>query len=203
MNNCPGTQFYSRPTADVARSLIGTILMRKTRMQGRTVRVSGRIIETEAYGHSNDAASHARMGPTPRNGVMFGDVGRAYVYFVYGNHFCVNVSARSRNEKAGAVLIRALEPVQGIEIMSKLRGVSDRMLIASGPGRLTQALDITSLQNGVDMTSPDSELHIEYGVRADHIVATTRIGIAQSAQRYWRFVDPTSKYLSRKLQIKV
>lgn len=203
MNNCPGTEFYSRPTADVARSLIGTILVRKTKMQGKSVRLSGRIIETEAYGHSDDPASHARMGPTARNEVMFGDVGRAYVYFIYGNHFCVNVSARSRNEKAGAVLIRALEPIQGTEIMSKLRGVSDPMLIASGPGRLTQALDITSLQNGIDMTSAASELHIEYGVRADHIVATTRIGITRSAERCWRFVDPTSKYLSRKLQIKV
>jgi 3-methyladenine DNA glycosylase Mpg len=77
------------------------------------------------------------------------------------------------------------------------------MLVTSGPGRLTQALDITSLQNGVDMTSPDSELHIECGVRADHVMATPRIGITRSAERYWRFVDPTSKYLSRKLQIKV
>jgi DNA-3-methyladenine glycosylase len=203
VNNCPGADFYSRPTADVAKSLIGTILVRKTKLRGKSVRLSGRIIETEAYGHSDDPASHARMGPTARNGVMFGDVGRAYVYFVYGNHFCVNVSARSRNEKAGAVLIRALEPIQGAEIMSKLRGVSDPMLIASGPGRLTRALDITSTQNGVDMTSPDSELHIEYGVRADHIMATPRIGITRSAERYWRFVDPAGKYLSRKAQIKV
>ncbi|HEY8140095.1 MAG TPA: DNA-3-methyladenine glycosylase [Nitrososphaera sp.] len=203
MNDCPGTGFYSRPTADVARSLIGTILVRKARLHGKTVRLSGRIIETEAYGHSDDPASHARMGPTPRNGVMFGHVGRAYVYFIYGNHFCVNVSARSRNEKAGAVLIRALEPIQGIKIMNKLRGVSDPMLVASGPGKLTQALDITSLQNGIDMTSAASELHIEHGVRAGNIMATPRIGITRSAERYWRFVDPTSKYLSRKLQIKV
>ncbi len=203
MNDCPGIGFYSRPTEDVARSLIGAMLVRKIRMRGKSVRLSGRIIETEAYGHSDDRASHARMGPTARNEVMFGDVGRAYVYFVYGNHFCVNVSARPKNEKAGAVLIRALEPIQGIAIMNKLRGVSDPMLIASGPGRLTQALDITSLQNGVDMTSPASELHIEHGVRADHIMATTRIGISRSAERNWRFVDPTSKYLSRKLQIKV
>ncbi|HEY7734123.1 MAG TPA: DNA-3-methyladenine glycosylase [Nitrososphaera sp.] len=203
MKDCPGTEFYSRPTAEVAKSLIGTILVRKIKIRGKSVRLSGRIIETEAYGHSDDPASHARMGPTARNGVMFGDVGRAYVYFIYGNHFCVNVSARSGNEKAGAVLIRALEPIHGIEIMNKMRGVSDPMLVTSGPGRLTQALDITSLQNGVDMTSPDSELHIECGVRADHVMATPRIGITRSAERYWRFVDPTSKYLSRKLQIKV
>jgi DNA-3-methyladenine glycosylase len=201
VNKCLDTEFYSRPTADVARSLIGTILVRKTRVQGKTVRLSGKIIETEAYGHSSDLASHARMGPTARNEVMFGGVGKAYVYFIYGTHFCVNVSARSRSEKAGAVLIRALEPIQGIEIMSKLRGVSDPMLIASGPGRLTQALNITSLQNGVDMTMPDSELCIERGIKADHIVATTRIGIARSAERYWRFVDPDSKCLSRKLRI--
>lgn len=203
MKDCPGRKFYSRPTADVARNLIGTILVRKTRLHGKSVRLSGRIIETEAYGHSDDPASHARMGPTARNGVMFGDVGKAYVYFIYGNHFCVNVSARSRKENAGAVLIRALEPIQGIKIMNKLRGVSDPMLVASGPGRLTQALDITSFQNGVDMTNADSELHIEYGVRAGNIMATPRIGITRSAERYWRFVDPTSKYLSRKLQIKV
>jgi len=201
VNNCLGTEFYSRPTADVAKSLIGTILVRKTRIRGKTVRLSGKIIETEAYGHRNDLASHARMGPTARNGVMFGQVGRAYVYFIYGNHFCVNVSARSRNEKAGAVLIRALEPIQGIEIMSVLRGVSDPMLIASGPGRLTQALNITSLQNGIDMTSPDSDLYVQHGIRADRILATARIGIARSVERYWRFVDPNSKFLSRKLQI--
>lgn len=203
MNDCPGTSFYSRATADVARSLVGMKLVRQIQMEGKSIRLSGRIIETEAYGHSDDPASHARMGPTGRNGVMFGDVGKAYVYFIYGNHFCVNVSARSRNEKAGAVLIRALEPIQGIKIMSKFRRVIDTILIASGPGRLTQALDITSLQNGIDMTDPDSELHIEKGVKPENITSTPRIGVTRSAERHWRFVDPTSKYLSRKLQIKV
>jgi DNA-3-methyladenine glycosylase len=186
----------------VARDLVGKRLVRIFRKNGRSFRLSGTIVETEAYGYSDDLASHACMGPTARNAVMFGEVGRAYVYFTYGNHFCVNVSARSSRMEAGAVLIRGLEPVEGIDVMRQLRPVEDVFSLTSGPGKLTQALNITSVLNGADMTSPDSELHIEFGARPRRVLVTPRIGITSATDREWRFLDPSSPYVSRKIQIK-
>ncbi|AFU58364.1 MAG: DNA-3-methyladenine glycosylase [Nitrososphaera sp.] len=201
--SCPPISFYRRPTEVVARDLVGKKLVRTIRENGRIFRLAGTIVETEAYGYSDDPASHACMGPTARNRVMFGDVGRAYVYFTYGNHFCVNVSARSSTIEAGAVLIRGLEPVEGIEIMKKLRPVDDAFSLTSGPGKLTQALNISSALNGVDMTNPESELHIEFGIsKSIRIMATPRIGITRAVDRKWRFVDPASPYVSRRIQIK-
>lgn len=201
--SCPPISFYRRPTEVVARDLVGKKLVRTIRENGRIFRLAGIIVETEAYGYSDDPASHACMGPTARNRVMFGDVGRAYVYFTYGNHFCVNVSARSSTIEAGAVLIRGLEPVEGIEIMKKLRPVDDAFSLTSGPGKLTQALNISSALNGVDMTNPESELHIEFGIsKSIRIMATPRIGITRAVDRKWRFVDPASPYVSRRIQIK-
>jgi DNA-3-methyladenine glycosylase len=200
--SCPASSFYSRPTEVVARELVGKKLVRIFRKNGLTLRLSGTIVETEAYGYSNDLASHACMGPTARNRVMFGDVGRAYVYFTYGNHFCVNVSARSGRIEAGAVLIRGLEPVEGADLMRQFRPVDDDFSLTSGPGKLTQALSITSALNGVDMTSRDSELHIEFGAKPRRVLATPRIGITRAADKEWRFVDPSSPYVSRKIQIK-
>ncbi len=198
----PRGSFYRRPTEVVARDLVGKNLVRTVRKNGRAFRLAGTIVETEAYGYSDDPASHACMGPTPRNGVMFGDVGRAYVYFTYGNHFCVNVSARSSRVEAGAVLIRGLEPVEGVEMMKKLRPVDDVLSLTSGPGKLTQALGIASALNGVDMTNPGSELHIEFGNTPACVLATPRIGITRATDKEWRFVDPSSLYVSRKIQIK-
>jgi DNA-3-methyladenine glycosylase len=200
--SCPASSFYRRPTEVVARELVGKKLVRVFRKNGRALRLSGTIVETEAYGHSDDLASHACMGPTARNRVMFGDVGRAYVYFTYGNHFCVNVSARSGRTEAGAVLIRGLEPVEGVDVMRQFRPVDGDFSLTSGPGKLTQALSITSALNGADMTSPDSELHIEFGTRPKRVLATPRIGITRAADKEWRFVDPSSPYVSRKIQIK-
>ncbi|HEX2013792.1 MAG TPA: DNA-3-methyladenine glycosylase [Nitrososphaera sp.] len=203
MTECPDRQFYSRPTAAVARDLVGMKLVRTLESGAANLRIAGIIVETEAYGHTNDGASHARIGATKRNSVMFGAVGRAYVYFAYGNHYCVNVSARSREVNAGAVLIRALEPVEGIEIMRKLRHNENVLSLASGPGKLTQALNITGSCNGVDMTDPDTDLHIEYGSTPRQIIATQRIGIARGTAKKWRFLDPTTSYVSKKAQIKV
>jgi DNA-3-methyladenine glycosylase len=197
--SCPAGSFYTRPTDVVARDLVGKKLVRVINNH----RLAGIIIETEAYGYSDDAASHARVGITGRNAVMFGDVGRAYVYFTYGNHFCINVSARSRNVEAGAVLIRGIEPVEGIEAMRQFRPVENVFSLTSGPGKLTQALSINSLLNGVDMTNLQSELHIESGTRPRRIIATPRIGITRAAERSWRFIDPSSPFVSRKLQLKV
>ena len=200
--SCPASSFYRRPTEVVARELVGKRLVRIFRKNGRAFRLAGTIVETEAYGYSDDLASHACMGPTARNRVMFGDVGRAYVYFTYGNHFCVNVSARSGRTEAGAVLIRGLEPLEGADLMRQLRPVKGDLSLTSGPGKLTQALNITAALNGVDMTSPDSELYIEFGIRPKRVLATPRIGITRAADKEWRFVDPSSPYVSRRIQIK-
>lgn len=200
--SCPPSSFYLRPTEVVAKDLVGKKMVRILKMNGRAFRLAGTIVETEAYGYSDDLASHACMGPTDRNKVMFGDVGRAYVYFTYGNHFCVNVSARSSRVEAGAVLIRGLEPLEGIEVMRQLRPVEDVLCLTSGPGKLTQALSINAALNGADMTSPDSELHIEFGAKPRRVLATPRIGITRAADKVWRFLDPSSPYVSRKIQIK-
>jgi DNA-3-methyladenine glycosylase len=186
----------------VARNLIGKKLVHTVRKNGRVFRLAGIIVETEAYGYRDDPASHACAGPTARNKVMFGDVGRAYVYFTYGNHFCVNVSARSSRTEAGAILIRGLEPVEGIEIMRQFRPVDDSLSLTSGPGKLTRALNIASSLNGLNMTDPVSELHIEFGSDPAHIFATTRIGITRAADKEWRFLDSSSPYVSRRIQIK-
>jgi DNA-3-methyladenine glycosylase len=200
--SCPSSSFYLRPTEVVAKDLVGKKMVRILKMNGRAFRLAGTIVETEAYGYNDDLASHACMGPTARNRVMFGDVGRAYVYFTYGNHFCVNVSARSSRVEAGAVLIRGLEPLEGIEVMRQLRPVEDILCLTSGPGKLTQALSINAALNGVDITSPDSELHIEFGAKPRRVLATPRIGISRAADKVWRFLDPSSPYVSRKIQIK-
>lgn len=200
--SCPASSFYRRPTEAVARDLVGKRLVRTFRRKGRVFRLAGTIVETEAYGHIDDLASHACAGPTTRNKVMFGEVGRAYVYFTYGNHFCVNVSARSSRTEAGAVLIRGLEPVEGVDAMRQFRPVNEEFSLTSGPGKLTEALNITASLNGTDMTSPDSELHIEFGVKPRRVLATSRIGITRATDKEWRFLDPSSPFVSRKIQIK-
>jgi DNA-3-methyladenine glycosylase len=200
--NCLAAPFYRRPTEIVARDLVGKTLVRVIKKNGRKFRLAGRIIESEAYGHDDDPASHACMGSTQRNSVMFGEVGRAYVYFTYGNHFCVNVSARASKAKAGAVLIRGIEPVEGLEFMKQFRRVDDVFSLTSGPGKLTQALRINSALNGVDMTDPDSELYIEAGRKPERVLSTSRIGITRATDREWRFIDPLSPYVSRRVQIK-
>jgi DNA-3-methyladenine glycosylase len=197
--SCPTSSFYMRPTDVVARDLVGKKLVRTLDNH----RLAGIIVETEAYGYSDDAASHARMGVTVRNAVMFGDVGRAYIYFTYGNHFCVNVSARSKDLEAGAVLIRGIEPTEGIEIMRQFRPIEKVFSLTSGPGKLTQALHINSMFNGVDMTDPHSKLHIEYGTRPSRIVATQRVGLMRAAEKRWRFIDTSSPFVSRKPQLKI
>ena len=198
--NCESSSFYQRPTEIVARDLVGKRLVRIIGKNRKQFRLAGIIVETEAYGYSDDPASHACRGATARNKVMFGDVGRAYVYFTYGNHFCLNVSAKRSNVEAGAVLIRGIEPIEGIELMRQFRPVDDVFSLTSGPGRLTQALKITSALNGTDLTSSDSELYIEFGKRPKHIVTTPRIGITRAVDKEWRFVNPSSLFISRKFQ---
>jgi DNA-3-methyladenine glycosylase len=190
--NCPDESYYLRSTEIVAKELIGKKLVHciyDTHSKTK-VRLSGIIIETEAYGFRNDPASHAYKGLTSRNKIMFSKVGRAYLYFIYGSHFCINISARSDKIKAGAVLLRSLQPFEGITIMKRLRNSEQIVGLTSGPGKITQALNINKCQNGMDMTDPKNELHIEFGIEPSllHIIATKRIGISQATNKKWRFV---------------
>jgi len=204
VNKVLESKFYSRSTVDVARELVGMRLVRNIMtMAGDFTRIAGIIVETEAYEGTDDPASHARMGPTSRNHVMFGPAGRSYVYFTYGNHFCFNVTAKSRSQLAGAVLLRAIEPLEGTEIMKANRGREDLRMLASGPGRLAQALGIDRKLNGVDMTLPGAEICIEANAAPKRVAATPRIGITRATRRRWRFVDASSRFQSRYSRIKV
>lgn len=173
----------------MARDLLGCYLVHDS-PQGRTV---GRIVEVEAYRGPGDPASHAYRR-TPRSEVMWGRPGTAYVYFSYGNHACMNV-VTEREGRPGAVLLRALEPVEGIALMERRRRTRDRRLLTSGPGRLTQAMGITLAHNRADLVR--GPLYLVRGPRPRAVVATPRIGISAATDRPWRFVVPESPYLSR------
>lgn len=184
----PDLDFYSRHTAIVARGLLGKKLVRLyDDGSGKPKRLTGIITETEAYGSKNDPASHAFNGITNRNSVMFGDVGKAYVYFVYGMHHCMNVTARSPTTEAGAVLIRSLLPVEGIAIMIGFYNVKNKLNLANGPGKLTKALDINRSHNGINLADLRSTLHIEDGIVPKKVVSTPRIGISRATEKCWRY----------------
>jgi DNA-3-methyladenine glycosylase len=175
--------FYDRDTLIVARDLLGKVLVRYTE-RGYVI---GVITETEAY--TDDQASHAFAGQTKRNGSMFGPVGHAYVYFTYGIHYCMNVVARdTKNSLAGAVLIRALVPLEGREIIIKNRK-GKLPLVVDGPGKLTQAFEINAKCNNLDLTSSDSGLFIVEGpsIQDRYVSITPRIGISQAKDLLWRF----------------
>lgn len=189
-------RFFARPAVTVARELLGHLLVHDS-PQGRTV---GRIVETEAYRGGDDPASHAyRL--TPRSRIMAGPPGVAYVYFTYGNHFCLNVVTDIAGV-AGAVLLRAVEPVEGTELMAARRGLAaaDRAvhgrLLASGPGRLAQAMGIGGGHNGADLTEPP--LFIAHGRPGLFVVkAGPRVGIRRGTDKSWRFVIHGNGYVSR------
>lgn len=189
--------FFERNPKLVARDLLGKVIVRRLR-SGEPV--SGRIVETEAYLGADDAAAHAAAGKTDRNAVLFGPAGHAYVYFTYGMHYCLNVSCE-RAGQAGCVLFRALEPLAGIEKMAQLRDIdaSKLRLIASGPARLCEALDITRTNvNGLDMTSRNSGLFIAGdGFEVENVRTTTRIGITKSPDLLLRFLIEGNKFVSR------
>ena len=175
-------EFYSQDTVDVAKQLLGKTLVRKI---GKHT-ISGTITETEAYRQSDDPASHAYRGMTPRNQAMFGPVGCAYVYFTYGMHHCVNVVARNHKHSAGAVLIRAIEPKTGIDSMMKNRKIDKIHNLANGPGKLTIALDITKKQYGEDLVR-SSALYITDGIVPSKIVSAPRVGIRVGTEKKWNF----------------
>jgi DNA-3-methyladenine glycosylase len=177
--------FYSRPTLHIARDLIGTQLVRV--LNGE--RLVGLITETEAYISQKDLACHARAGITPRTQVMFGEPGHAYVYFTYGNHWMLNV-VTERVGFPAAVLIRAIQPIEGVGVMQERRNGRDTF----GPGKLCQALGITKRENGVDLTEPGNGLWIEAGVRVPNSLVTKgpRVGLNNTPEPWlskpWRFL---------------
>ncbi|HET6684771.1 MAG TPA: DNA-3-methyladenine glycosylase [Gaiella sp.] len=170
---------------EVAPALVGWTLL----VDG----VGGRIVEVEAYA-DDDPASHAFGGPTPRNASMFGPPGHLYVYRSYGIHWCANVVCERPGRGAG-VLLRALEPTHGLDLMRERRGLGDAQLYCSGPGRLTQALHITGADDGAELIGPRFELVPPvYPVAVER---TTRIGISRAAEQQWRYVEAGSRWSSR------
>ena len=155
--------------------------------------VGGRIVEVEAY-REDDPASHSYGGPRGRNQVMFGPPGVAYVYRSYGIHWCLNIVCEAEGRGA-AVLIRALEPTQGLGYMWKRRGTTDDRLLCSGPGRLTQALGITGEHNGLAFDTPPFELEPPHS--PIEVVSDTRIGITKAVEQPWRFLAEESRFVSR------
>jgi DNA-3-methyladenine glycosylase len=184
--------FYDRPSVEVARDLLGKTLWRRTGVG----LAAGIIVETEAYDGANDPASHAWRGRTQRNAVMFGPPGHAYVYFTYGMHYCLNAVTGPAGQ-ASAALLRAIQPVVGLEVLRERRGthMPDRDL-ARGPGRLCQALGITTADDGTDLAG--DALWISETVDPSDllIAATPRIGITRAAERPWRFVVCDNQYIS-------
>ncbi|HSB56257.1 MAG TPA: DNA-3-methyladenine glycosylase [Nitrosopumilaceae archaeon] len=176
--------FYARDTVDVARDLLGKILIRKI---GNKI-ISGVITETEAYRYKDDPASHAFGGLTERNKAMFGSVGMAYVYFTYGMHYCMNAVARGDNYEAGAVLIRALDPKEGVNFMVRQRKTKKFSNLTNGPAKLTQALQISKKQYGADLAKQSSLFIIDgIKIKDSEIIKRPRIGIKKATNRLWNF----------------
>ena len=182
---CLGRAFYERDTNEVARSLLGKVFIRRLALNGGIIKLAGYIIETEAYGYLDDPASHAFKGLRKRNSMMFGDVGHLYVYFIYGKHFCANVTAKKNDTEAGAVLIRSILPLAGQAIMNKNRKYSKNLTI--GPGRTTEAMSITLADNGLDVTKETSTISIHNGLDIVDFSTSTRIGVSRAIDRPWRY----------------
>ncbi|MGA2746514.1 MAG: DNA-3-methyladenine glycosylase [Candidatus Sulfotelmatobacter sp.] len=203
--------FYGRDPRRVARELLGKVLVRK---RGKSP-LTARIVEVEAYLGQNDPASHAAAGNTARTSVLFGPPGHAYVYFIYGTHYCLNVSCESEGQ-AGGVLFRALEPLSGVEEMARARDleihdpkkpsmeipirgpIKDLIKLTSGPGRLSEAFSITRVRdNGGDLTSSASSLWIgDDGYRARKIKITPRIGISKATEAPLRYLIAGNPFVS-------
>jgi DNA-3-methyladenine glycosylase len=189
-------EFYARDPREVSRDLLGKVVLRR---DDTSLRV-GRIVEVEAYLGEDDPAAHAAAGKTLRNAVLFGPPGHSYVYFIYGNHYCLNVSCLP-DGIAGGVLFRALAPLIGIDEMARARGLSDNgnlRLLTSGPGRLAEAFGITrERDNGKDVTSAKSNLWIaDDGYRPAQIVTTARIGITKAAKLPLRYLIAGNPFVS-------
>jgi DNA-3-methyladenine glycosylase len=183
-----GSQFFARSVHEVAPDLIGALLL--------VDRVGGRIVEVEAY-DQEDPASHAFRGPTTRNASMFGPPGHAYVYRSYGVHWCLNLVCREEGVPE-AVLVRALEPTDGVKTMQRRRGVANLHALCSGPGKLCQALGVTVEHDGLALDRPPFRL--EPRDRPPRIATGPRIGITQATELSWRYGLEGSTFLSRPLR---
>lgn len=185
--------FYNRSTITTAHDLLGKKLIRTIGSK----KISGIIVETEAYIFS-DSACHAHRGKTAANQALFGPIGHAYIYFIYGNHYCINAVAHTKEEIAGGVLIRALEPLDNIELMQQYRKQPGIKNLTNGPGKLAQALHITKKLYGIDLTQP-GELYIAEGttLAAHNIQQATRIGISKNCEQLWRFFIKNNEFVSK------
>ena len=182
--------FYAASSPEVARRTLGKLLVRI--VDGR--RLSGVVVETEAYRGPRDPASHAYRGKTKRNEVMFGEPGHAYVYFTYGNHFCLNLTCEPAGAPA-AVLVRAIEPQEGIETMKENSGKQRVLDLANGPGKLTKALQIRGDLNGADLVTSE-RLFLEPGGTPPRVATSSRVGITDGTGRRWRYFVSGNPFVS-------
>lgn len=184
--------FFKKPTIEVAKSLLGCHLIHET-PEGKT---SGIIVETEAYLH-DDPASHTFNGKTPRNTVMFGPPGKAYIYFTYGMYYCFNVSTNKEGIGEG-VLIRALEPLEGIDLMKKRRKTDKIKQLCSGPAKLVIAMGIKKTYLGHDLSNPPLQILHSAGKKDFKIIKTERIGISTGRDLPHRFYIKGNEFISKK-----
>jgi DNA-3-methyladenine glycosylase len=189
-------EFYARDTVKVAPDLLGKWLVR---VIGRE-RLVGRIVEVEAYRGKDDPASHAFRGRTPRNAPMFGEPGHAYIYFTYGNHYCLNITTQPAG-KPGAVLLRAVQPVEGLGTMRRFRPNVPDTELTNGPGKLTKAMNIDKSLNEQSMTVTGPLFVAEpqpHVLQADYeIWRSTRIGVTEALDKQWRFFLKRNPYVSK------
>ena len=187
--------FYLRPTLQVARALLGKVIVHRT----ESGFLSGRIVETEAYHGSTDPASHAYRGKTGRNSAMFSLGGTLYVYFTYGMHFCANVVTGDEG-KAGAVLIRGVEPIEGIDLMRQNRDFADDgkdRQLTNGPAKFCQAFGIAREQNGTDLCGKLIFITNTLSMAPKHVGTSSRIGITTGREKQWRFFIKGNGYVSK------
>ena len=187
-------EFYNRDTIKVAKDILGKVIVRKTK-QGN---MAGRIVEVEAYKFGEyDKASHASKGCTLSNQVMFGENGFAYVYFTYGMYFMLNVVAKKKTDHAGAVLIRGVEPIDGIKHMIRNRKGKDDINLTNGPGKLSQALQINKKLNNYDLTKKGKLFIVDSEKRTEKVLSSGRIGISMDVEKEWRFYLDGNTYVSK------
>jgi DNA-3-methyladenine glycosylase len=184
-----GREFFARSVHEVAPELVGATLL----VDG----VGGRIVEVEAY-DGEDPAGHGFRGRTARNASMFGPPGHAYVYRSYGLHWCLNLVCDEEG-RAEAVLVRALEPTHGLDVMRERRGLDELRLLCAGPGRLCQALGITREHDGLRLDALPFELQVPE--RTPPVVTGPRIGISVAVEQPWRYAEAGSRFLSRPLRV--
>lgn len=186
-------EFYAQPTLHVARQLLGAILVHQQLIRGKVRRLSGVIIETEAYCGEGDLGCHAKAGRTPRTAVMYGPPGHAYVYFTYGNHWLFNCITQAEGQPH-AVLIRAVQPLEGLDLIARRRRGQPEARWTDGPGKLTQALGIDGRHNGTDLTAPTAIIFVQPGrpIPDRQVLVGPRVGLYTVPEPWkskpWRFL---------------